>query len=281
MPMAGFPIIHLNKHLATLVHREKQVVAMCEEIEAPTKENRLKLSLRRVTRVITPGTLLDESFITPYENNFLLAVSTTEFASTDTASSYEIEFPIGLAWIDVSTGELFSKATNFAELRDELARIAPKEVILPAQLTSRADHPVVMALQEENMHICRHTFGANQLLNGSDDIVPDFLVTSPPTSDLVSKPTNTHRIAMSHQETLATSLLTVYLKAHLREHMPSLDAPSQETRGSRMQIDNSTIKALEIREGIREGGSKGSLMSVIKRTKTAGGARLLTRWLCA
>ncbi len=62
--------------------------------------------------------------------------------------------------------------------------------------------------------------------------------------------------------------------------MPSLAAPSKEAAEARMEIDAHTLKSLEIREGVYEGGAVGTLLGCVKRTVTSGGTRLLSRWLC-
>ncbi|OBZ78757.1 MutS 1 [Grifola frondosa] len=86
---------------------------------------------------------------------------------------------------------------------------------------------------------------------------------------------------LTDAEVGAVKLLTAFLHTNLMEHMPRLSPPNRETVDGRMQIDSHTIKALEIREGMREGGTTGSLFSVVKRTLTSSGTRLLARWLCS
>lgn len=75
-------------------------------------------------------------------------------------------------------------------------------------------------------------------------------------------------------------VLHTFLRANLLDYMPFTLSPKHETGHNRMQIDSHTIRALEIRESMSEGGTKGSLLSVIKRTTTSSGTRLLARWLC-
>ena len=132
--------MHLDKYLKMLVQHNKRFVALCEEFprysDSGTKEFE-----RRVVRVVTPGTLIDESFLNSYENNYLLAVSTTDAPSPQS--------PVGLAWMDVSTGEFFSETSTCEHFPDDLARINPKEVVLDDKLRS-ASHPVLLSLSEEN-----------------------------------------------------------------------------------------------------------------------------------
>ena len=247
--------MHLDKYLKILVKQHKRFVAMCEEFPRPPSLNAKDGLARRVVRVITPGTLIDESFLNPYENNYLLAIS-----------SGASDGPLGLAWIDVSTGEFFSKSSSYEGFRDELARISPREIVLEKVLEDDPSHPVRKVLAEDGNFVSYAVSSDAELLAPA----------TPPSDDLVDAPS----IAFEPCETSAVKLLTAFLRANLLEGMPALSSPSKEISDGRMQIDSHTIKALEIRESMIEGGTTGSLLSVIKRTQTTGGTRLLARWLC-
>ncbi|KAM6498292.1 MutS domain V domain containing protein [Amanita muscaria] len=245
--MCGFPIMHLDKYLKVLVQQNKRFVALCEEFPRHSDFG-VKEFERRVVRVVTPGTLIDEPFLNPYENNYLLAASTIEEPS--------LQSPVGLAWIDVSTGEFFSECSTCEQFLDELARINPKEVVLDEKLRSISSHPILLALGEESACV---------------SYIQPTLVTHTRSTDA----------SLSTAEVSSINLLNTFLRANLLEYMPAISPPKQEARSDRMQIDSHTIKALEIREGFIEGGTKGSLFSAIKRTTTTSGARLLARWLCS
>lgn len=233
--MCGFPLSHLDKHLKTLVQHHQRFVAMCEEFLKYENFGEKEFE-RRVTRIVTPGTLIDEPFLNTFENNYLLSIQ----------SSPE-NLSLGLAWIDVSTGEFFSKETDLASLRDELARIGPKEVVLPASTPDDPSHPIISLLKEDTMFYSFTPAGT-----ASDNTI----------------------------ESAAILLLSTYLRNNLLENAPSLESPIHETDASLMQIDAHTIKSLEIRESSYVGGTKGSLVSVIRRTITDSGSRLLARRLC-
>ncbi|KAF9457104.1 muts domain V-domain-containing protein, partial [Collybia nuda] len=265
VPMCGFPLVHLDKHLKVLVQQNKRFVAMCEEFPRSSSLGTKEFD-RRVVRVVTPGTLIDEPFLDPYENNYLLAVSTPEISEpTRDISS------VGLAWIDVSTGEFFAKVTTLDEIRDELARISPREVVLDKRMESIKDHPVFRALAEDNNFVSYIT--PSSFITTEKKISPTPSAT--PWAD-VDSPKHTDT-----SEASAIKLLTSYLSANLLDHMPVLSSPRREGSKPHMEIDSHTIKALEIRERVWEGGTKGSLLAVMKRTLTYGGSRLLARWLCS
>jgi DNA mismatch repair ATPase MutS len=272
--MCGFPLAHVDKYLKVLVQQHNRFVAMCEEFPRFSDKG-IKEFDRRVVRVITPGSLIDEPFLNPFENNYLLAISCVD---DDVDAS---EGCVGLAWIDVSTGEFFSRPSSYDNLRDELARIGPREVVLDRRLEARKSHPVLQALTEEDnfvsfVPLSEDASGRTVSSTADGGHVSEMSILSVPVGDGQTHPA----IPLSPREATAIDILTTYLHANLLEHMPVLSLPNQEGATSRMQIDSHTIKALEIREGIREGGTKGSLLSVIKRTITSGGTRLLARLLC-
>ncbi|KAG9013654.1 DNA mismatch repair ATPase msh1 [Tulasnella sp. 427] len=246
VPMAGFPLAHLDRHLKRLVQGHKRFAAICEEFKRSDGSFE-----RRVVRVVTPGTLIDESFVNPFENNYLMALS------PDPGSDDRVE----MAWTDVATGEFFTQTVPLSSLPDEVARVRPKEVVLPEALRTATSHPIQKALVEESAAVSYIRAGT----------------TAPKPADY-KLPTH---------ETEAIALLTGFMKGSLLEHMPgerelsTLLNSAQETGMGRLQMDSHTIKALEIREELREGGVSGSLMSVVKRTVTSSGTRLLERWLCS
>ena len=254
--MCGFPLTHLERHLKVLVQTHHRRVALCEEFKR--QDGTFE---RRVTRIVTPGTLIDEAFLNPYENNYVLAISNTE----------KDDSPVGLAWMDVSTGEFFLQSCSLSALRDELVRIAPKEIVLDTSLENQPDHPLRLAMSEEIA-----TFTSFIASPASSTVAPS--PDEAPSTDELTTPATSN---LTPAETSALSLLTSYLDSNLLEHMPVLSKPLRLGKESRMQLDSHTFRSLEIRESMREGGATGSLLSVINRTVTFSGTRLLTRWLSA
>ncbi|KZO99797.1 hypothetical protein CALVIDRAFT_548612 [Calocera viscosa TUFC12733] len=309
--MCGFPLSHLDRHLKTLVQQHKRFVALCEEFPRPLGAE--PGFDRRVTRVVTPGTLIDESFLNQYENNYLLAIGRSrDTPALDSPDSNHADGEYGLAWIDVSTGEFFTQPTSALTLRNDIARIAPKEVVLHGSMKGASGQAVRAMIGEELGWISYISPEEKQEISGAvqssqishedesqaagahhesqsasitstdvsgtldepprteSDDVPSSLTALPPADD-----------AFTSSESDAIDLLTEFLRTHLLELMPRLSAPIREAHEERMQIDSHTIKALEIREGMAEGGTTGSLLSVVKRTITTSGTRLLARWLCS
>ncbi|KAI8995471.1 muts domain V-domain-containing protein [Trametes punicea] len=281
--MCGFPLMHLNKYLKMLVQDHNRFVAMCEEFPRTPALGAKGGFNRRVVRIVTPGTLIDEPFLNPYENNYLLSVVPAPSPSPPTKAVSDTNasgLPVGLAWIDVSTGEFYTKSTTFAGLRDELVRIGPKEVVLDRRLSGDSFNPAHRAVIEEGCFVSY--FAPSETPAADTTTLASARQESP--DDLTSDaqfPDGLLPVPLTEEETRAVELLTAFMHANLMEHMPSLASPTREMSSGRMQIDSHTVKALEIREGLREGGTTGSLLSVIKRTVTTSGTRLLARWLCS
>ena len=248
--------MHIHKYLKILVDKHKRCVAMCDEFLREPLEGPKGGFDRKVARIITPGTLIDEPFLNADENNYLLSIG----ARGPLEGTVQI---VGLAWIDVSTGEFFTKECTIENLRDELVRIAPREVVI-----------------EENIADDAHLSATREVMK-QEGIVLSLLAPKPPGQEAESGPTeDLEPRALSHNESAAVEILTTFLHDNLLDSMPKLTQPSREFSEGRMEVDSHTVKGLEIRESMREGGATGSLLSVVKRTVTSSGTRLLARWLC-
>ncbi|CCM02790.1 uncharacterized protein FIBRA_04901 [Fibroporia radiculosa] len=275
--MCGFPLMHLDKYLKILVQHQKRFIALCEEFPRLPQGGSKDGFDRRVVRVVTPGTLIDEPFLNAYENNYLLAIADSKMPVGESTGTHSAE--LGLAWIDVSTGEFFTKSISLDGLRDELVRIGPREVVIDEDSMSDELHPVRKIMTEEDC-FASYFSHAHHL----PPLALDLTAADGPGADDVTSHLTQYQgpagTALTTLEVGAITLLTGFLRANLLDHMPQLSSPSRETTGGRMQIDAHTIKALEIREGINDGLS-GSLLSAVKRTVTSSGTRLLSRWLCS
>ena len=142
VPMCGVPYHAAENYIARLI-RAGHKVAICEQMEEPGPGK--KLVRREVIRVITPGTATARRWSKPKENNFLAAVARNAAAcgaaagGRDASGSRERDTAIGLAFVDLSTGEF--RATEFAgekaeaRLRDELGILRPREILLPRPVT--------------------------------------------------------------------------------------------------------------------------------------------------
>ena len=123
-PMAGFPHHQLESYLGKLIAAGFRA-AVCEQVEDPKLAK--GLVKREVTRVVTPGTITDDALLDPRESNYLAAVSPGD--------------PVGLAWVEISTGRFVAAHFPAAQLPDQLARIAPAECLLAEDSAAFAAAP--------------------------------------------------------------------------------------------------------------------------------------------
>ncbi|KAK7226033.1 hypothetical protein V2G26_014036 [Clonostachys chloroleuca] len=261
VPMSGFPFFQLDRFLKILVQDLNRYVAIAEEFpnDAPEKiKSGGLMHDRRVARIITPGTLIDENFIDPYANNYVLAIhvdqpkdqssprTTPEDAAQPPRELEEASVSLGLAWLDISTGHFFTQAADLSSLPSILSRVGPREVVLDQGLEPDG-------------------------LLGLDRWV-QFLESDIPKSS---------RDAFTDDEVRAGDLVLHYVKDRLQGMSIKLQAPLRYENMKIMNIDKNSMRALEINQTIRDGFFRGSLLHAIRRTVTKSGARLLKEWLCS
>lgn len=242
---------------------------------------------RRVARIITPGTLIDEQFMDPYANNYVMAIhlpgdhvpqasvsAALETVSPDagpgvvSADAGELPIPIGLAWLDLSTGHFFTQATTLSLLGSMLSRVCPREVVLDEAFQSRTGHAIFSILEEERQLI---TYAPQGELVTISDWAPMLESEIPP-----------HTLeSFTDGEIKAGGLLLHYVKDRLQGISMKLQPPLRHETMQVMNIDRNSMRSLEIKQTIRDGAFRGSLLHAIRRTVTKSGARLLNEWLSA
>jgi DNA mismatch repair ATPase MutS len=266
--MAGFPYFQLDRYLKILVEEHQKYVALCEEYRKPVDDTSSKLEFeRRVVRIITPGTLIDERFMDPYENNFLLAVYTPDAGSIGNGVEAE---DVGLAWLDLSTGNFYTQQTDISALPGDVARIAPREILLNEDLRSDRSHALFSTIEEEKHFITYEPF-------------TDLSLTAvPPSWDTLLESPIPARIAKAFTlpEIRAAEVLLRSVKNKLMGTNMRIQPPIRKSKQDIMMIDANTLRALEIKRTLREGNIRGSLLSAIRRTVTKSGARLFADMIC-
>src|SRR4051812_36772646 len=135
IPMCGVPVERSDEYLHRLIAQGHRV-AVCEQIEDPAeakKRGNKSVVKRNVVRLVTPGTLTEDTLLDPNRNNYLLALARARTSSTDAADRF------ALAWIDISTGEFRIAECEAANLSAEIARLEPGEIIVSDALYADAD----------------------------------------------------------------------------------------------------------------------------------------------
>lgn len=251
IPMCGVPVHAAEGYLLTLIRKGFRV-AIAEQMEDPAeaKKRGSKSVVRRdVVRLVTPGTLTEDTLLEARRHNYLAA-----FAEVREAGA--------LAWADISTGEVRVMPCPAVRLGPELARLAPREVLLSEAAEALA--PVVRDMGAVETVRPRAAFDSAA---GERRLCALWGVT---TLDGFG--------AFDRAELAAMGALADYLDLTQRGRLPLLRPPVREAAGGVMQIDAATRRSLEITVGA-SGGRDGSLLATIDRTVTAGGARLLERRL--
>ncbi|KAI9166979.1 MutS protein [Paramyrothecium foliicola] len=281
VPMAGFPFFQLDRFLKTLVQDLNRYVAIAEEFPNDAADKIKSGGLlhdRRVSRIITPGTLIDENFMDPYANNYVMAIHVdraegTIDAPAPLAHSDQATLPppseparLGLAWLDLSTGHFFTQSTDLASLSSILSRVCPREVVLDQDLEEQQDHGIFAVLAEDKHLI---TYSPPGELTSLSEWTPLLEAEVPAAA----------RGSFSEEEVLAGGLVLKYVKERLIGMSMKLQPPMRHENMDIMSIDKNSLRALEIKQTIRDGFFRGSLLHAIRRTVTKSGARLLNEWL--
>ncbi|BGP26397.1 hypothetical protein JCM10295v2_005350 [Rhodotorula toruloides] len=245
--MAGFPLTQMAKHASTLVQLGHKVVIV-DEYQSLMRPKSAAVIARRVSRIITPGTGVDEAFVKIDTPNFVLALGVVDGSNE--------EETIGMAYRDVSTGASFTRTSKFATLRDNILLVQPKEIVVDEQLGQTALGKQISELLEGE-----RSREGTMISTTSTDAIP-----------------SSSRKAPSATQT-AESVLLAYLAKTLVSNPPPRTKSTYVDPASVLQMDAVTLQSLEIRESLR-GGLRGSVLGTVKRTVTPGGTRLLTERLC-
>lgn len=253
-----------------LVQDFGRYVAISEEFHNPEKGG--LVWDRKVSRIITPGTLIDEKFMNPYENNFLLAVALPQLPSLQSL----LEVEVGLAWLDLSTGDFFTQESTIGMLSGDVSRIGPREILLrpgDSQVSTDGQEGILEELRRDGNLITFHSASTTRGDPAPPSTVEDW---GEMLEASVSKDT---MLSMSSQEVEAGNLLLDYVQARLPGMHMKLQPPIRKSIEDTMLIDANSMRGLEIKKTLRDGELKGSLLHTIKRTVTKSGARLLSNWL--
>ncbi len=252
IPMCGVPHHAAEGYFLTLIRKGFRV-AVCEQMESPAeaKKRGYKAVVKReVVRLVTPGTLTEDSLLDARRHNFL--------------ASYAVVRGEGaLAWVDISTGVFHVTPCSGAALGPELARLTPRELIVVDG--SEADWAGLVS----DSGAVLTTLGAAAFDSAAGDrrLCDLYKVGS---LDAFGR--------FSRAEIAAMSAVAEYLDITQKGKLPLLRPPVQEGQSAAVQIDAATRRSLELTHAMN-GGKQGSLLHCIDRTVTAGGARLLERRL--
>ncbi|GAB4140528.1 MAG: DNA mismatch repair protein MutS [Planctomycetaceae bacterium] len=250
--MAGFPYHALENYLQKLI-RAGFRAAICDQVEDPKKAK--GLVRREVTRVVTPGTLTDEALLDPRTHNFLAAVSPGKDS-------------LGLAWLELSSGEFYATTTTREYLFDELARIRPAECLLPEGDLAEQWKAANPSLQKETVFTERPAW-AFQLEECRRRLLKHF-----ETATLEGFGFDDDSPSLQ-----AAGALLEYIQETQKSSLGHIRKISPYERGQTLLIDEASRRSLELTRTMRDGTRDGSLLAILDETVTPMGARLLADWL--
>jgi DNA mismatch repair protein MutS len=250
--MCGVPVHSAEGYLLALIRKGFRV-AIAEQMEDPAeakKRGSKSVVRREVVRLVTPGTLTEESLLDARRHNYLAAFA-------------EVRGEGALAWVDISTGAFHVTGLGRARLAAELARLGPREL-------------VVMQGQEANFAEIVSESGGTLTTLGAAAF--DSTGAGARLCALYGVGTLDAYGAFTRAEMAAMGAIVEWLEITQRGKLPLLRPPMREAQGSTMQIDAATRRSLELTQG-PDGRRAGSLLGTIDRTVTAAGGRLLERRL--
>lgn len=252
IPMCGVPHHAAEGYFLTLIRKGFRV-AVCEQLESPAeakKRGAKSVVKRDVVRLVTPGTLTEDSLLEARRHNFLAAYA-------------EVRNEGALAWVDISTGAFHVMPCPLVRLAPELARLNPSELIVSeANISNWAE--LVPDFEAATTPLSRSSFDSTSATKRLQEL---FGVSS---LDAFAP--------FGLAEISAMGAIVDYLEITQKGKLPLVRPPLRENVGGSMQIDAATRRNLEITHAL-SGGREGSLIAAMDRTVTAAGGRLLERRL--
>ncbi|KAI8084890.1 DNA mismatch repair protein MutS [Halteromyces radiatus] len=291
---AGFPSRSLHRYVDILVNRLKRRVALCEQLGTSARDDGSILGMQRaITRIITPGTVIEERYLTAHSSNYLLAVYPPRNLTNADDSTY-----LGLAWVDISTGEFILQQTTVQAFKDDIVRIQPREVILPEWM----EHSSLTTLDTYTNDELSSKLDMNQ---DTYDPITRILATAPmlsityqpetvfdamtcrttlnsmfgEESNWIEENNKTESNQFSEQSLAAAMALLHYIDQTHVGRKPKLLSPTLFTVQDILRIDSAAMASLELLKGLMGGRRQDGLLGMLDHTMTNSGSRLLSQWL--
>lgn len=253
VPLAGFPHHAIDSYLPKLV-RAGYRVAVCEQIEDPKLAK--GIVKRDVVEVVTPGVAFSDKLLDHKKNNYLLSI----FIEDETA---------GLSFCDISTGEFQTYEVNKSEIGQQLGLINPAEILIPKK-------------NKQELEQIINKYAPYSRITKIDD----WIFNLDYCSELLMNHFNTKTLKGFGIENLnaavsAAGAVLNYLRETQKANLPHINKISRYNPSDYMLLDFSTKRNLEITFTMQEGEREGSLISILDKTETAMGGRMLKKWITA
>jgi len=258
IPLAGVPFHAVDGYLKKMIQAGYKV-AVCEQVENPkTAKGVVK---RDVVRVVTPGTLTDDMLLDERQDNFLCAVSLGPKGA-------------GISWVDISTGHFFSQEIPEDDVLGELLRLGPKECLLPE-----------MRGELFEAEIKKLTKDISQLSGALVTHRPVWYFDSYTAKSKLLKHFGTSTlegfgIIDGFEGIPAAGAILEYLNETQKTSLGHISSIKKVEAVNFLQIDQTSLRSLEVLRTIRTENIKGSLLECIDMTLTGMGSRMMRAWLC-
>lgn len=258
IPLAGVPFHAVDGYLKKMLQAGYKV-AVCEQVEDPKKAQ--GVVKRDVVRIVTPGTLTDDMLLNAKEDNFLCAVG---IGSAGAA----------LSWIDISTGHFFCQKLDEQKLLDEILRLGPAECLVPdmrgelfeqqtKELTRQISQLTGAVITERpGWYFDRHQCTQRLIKHFKTATLEGF------------------GIIDSDESIIPAGAILEYLNETQKTALGHISSLKRIDRKNYLQIDQASLRSLEVLRTMRGENQKGSLLDSIDMTLTGMGARMLRNWVC-
>ncbi len=256
IPMCGVPAHSSESYLHKLIDLGFKV-AICDQLETAdeAKKRGYKSIVKRdVVRVVTPGTIMEDSLLEDKSNNYL-------------ASIVEQNDEYAISWLELSTGKFFHTLTSLKALDSDLLRISPRELLISEKFTE--DEKIRSVLKNYKISITQHAQSFFEYSKSHRTLCEFYKIRELGSIGNFSK-----------VEIMACGALLEYVRVTQRGSIPRLEFPKTYKQQNFMLIDASARRNLEL-FSTQFGEKKGSLISVIDHTVTASGGRLLKQMLAS
>ena len=262
IPMAGVPHHAVESYLQRMIQAGFRV-AVCDQVEDPAQSK--GIVKRDVTRVLTPGTLTDEALLEEGKENPLAAVL---FHTTNRAS---------LAWAELSTGSFSFATFDIDELADEVARIAPSELLYCETTDGQAPTRVRQLAESTKCAVAARPpwqFRQNEAI---ETLCKQYQVTQ-----LAGFGLEADDLVLGATSAIIHYLLETQKGATTanQQRIAHLQPPKRFVQSDHLRIDQVSLCSLEVEQTIRTASLEGSLLGILQDCKSAMGKRLIRRWLC-
>jgi DNA mismatch repair protein MutS len=252
-PLAGFPHHALDTYLPKLV-RAGYRVAICEQMENPKFAK--GIVKREVIEVVTPGVAFSDKLLDHKRNNYLLGICIKDSLA-------------GISFCDISTGEFYTFEIPSSQIQQQIETINPAEILI-----QKRDKDLLTPLIVKNNPSVKITK------------LDDWIFNYEYAKELLIMQFKTINLKGFGIESLITGIISCgavlnYLQETQKANLSHLQSVSVYNPSDYMNLDHATKRNLEITFSMNEGGREGSLISILDKTETAMGGRLLKKWLSA